>query len=244
MSTANTLSEWFAMPQGRYLMEREQVFFDRMVADIFGFNAVQIGLPHYELLRASRMPLRFKAGNEVGVQVMLEEVELPFETGSIDLLVLPHVLEFSAHPHHILREVERVLRPEGSVIISGFNPHSLWGMRRALGSKSGYPWNGRFISLTRMKDWLVLLGFEVEDGYFAGFAPPFKQAAWLSHCSILEPADDRWWAAFGGVYYFQAIKRVPGMRVIKPKWNKGLVKNLLPASAKLNRELTQKSQKQ
>jgi SAM-dependent methyltransferase len=244
MSTANSLSEWFAMPQGRYLMEREQAFFDGAVADIFGFNAVQLGLPKHELLRSSRMPLRFKAGKEFGAEVWLEEVELPFETGSLDLVVLPHVLEFSTHPHHILREVERVLRPEGSVIISGFNPRSMWGMRRVLGSKAGYPWNGRFISLTRMKDWMALLGFEVEGGSFTGFAPPFTQTAWLSRCSFLEPAGDRWWAVFGGVYFLHAIKRVPGMRLIKPKWNARLVKNLLPASPKLNRELTQKSQKQ
>ncbi len=244
MSTANTLSDWFSMPQGRYLMEREQDFFDCTVADIFGFNAVQLGLPRYELLRSSRMPLRFIAGKEAGVHVWLEEAELPFESGSLDLVLLPHVLEFSAHPHQILREVERVLRPEGSVIISGFNPRSLWGVRRVLGSKAGYPWNGHFISLTRMKDWLALLGFEVVGGNFAGYAPPFTQAAWLNHSRFQEPVGGRWWAVFGGVYFLQAIKRVPGMRLIKPKWNERLVKNLLPASAKLNREVSQKSQKQ
>jgi len=70
--------------------------------------------------------------------------ELPFECSSLDLVLLPHVLEFNAHPHQILREVERVLRPEGNVIISGFNPRSLWGARRILGSKTNFPWRGRF----------------------------------------------------------------------------------------------------
>ncbi len=75
-----------------------------------------------------------------------------------------------------LREVERVLRPEGSLIISGFNPFSLWGMHRALGRKQGYPWSGRFIALPRLKDWLALLGFEVVGGRFAAYAPPFHHA--------------------------------------------------------------------
>lgn len=244
MSTADSLSEWLELPQGRYLMAREQAYFDRTVADIFGFNAVQIGLPQHDFLRDSRMPLRFKAGKEFGVQVWMEEVELPFETGSLDLVVLPHVLEFSEHAHHILREVERVLRPEGSVIISGFNPRSLWGIRRALGSKTGYPWNGKFISLMRMKDWLSLLAFEVDSASFACFAPPFKQAAWLHRSSFLETEGDHWWSMFGGVYFLHAVKRVPGMRLIKPAWNKGLVKRLLPASARLNREASQRVREQ
>ena len=235
MSTARTLSDWFATPQGQYVMRREQAFFDSSVSDIFGFNAVQLGLPQHNLLRGSRIPLHIKAGKESGVQLWLEAEELPFETGSIDLVLLPHILEFNAHPHQILREVERVLRPEGSVIISGFNPLSLWGVRRALGQNKYYPWCGNFISLTRMKDWLALLGFEVVVGRFACYAPPFTGSSLLKRSHCIEPAGDRWWAVGGGVYFLQAIKRVPGMRLIKPNWNGRLVRKLLPVSAKLNK---------
>lgn len=238
MSTAKTLSEWFALPQGKYVMTREQGFFDSAVTDIFGFNAVQICLPQHNLLRGSRIPLHIKAGKEPGVHVWLEAEELPFETGSIDLVLLPHVLEFSAHPHQILREVERVLRPEGSVIISGFNPLSLWGIRRMLVKKKnmGFPWCGKFISYPRMKDWLALLGFEVEAGHFACYAPPFASSTLLKRSQLLETAGAHWWSVIGGVYFLQAKKRVPGMRLIKPNWNGRLVRKLLPVSAKLNKE--------
>ena len=235
MSTASTLSAWFATPQGQYVMRREQAFFDSSVADIFGFNAVQLGLPQHNLLRGSRIPLHIKAGKEAGVQLWLEAEELPFETGSIDLVLMPHILEFSAHPHQILREVERVLRPEGSVIISGFNPFSLWGLRRALGKKKEYPWCGNFISLLRMNDWLALLGFEIEAGRFTCYLPPFTSSALLKNPQHIEPADDHWWSVICGVYFLQAKKRVPGMRVIKPNWNGRLVRKLLPVSAKLNK---------
>ena len=216
-------------------MRREQACFDKSVTDIFGFNAAQLGLPQHNLLRGSRIPLHIKAGKEPGVQLWLEAEELPFETGSLDLVLLPHVLEFSAHPHQILREVERVLRPEGSVIISGFNPLSLWGVRRVLGNKKGYPWCGNFISMTRMKDWLALLGFEVAVGRFSCYAPPFTSSSLLKRSQCIEPAGDRWWAVGGGVYFIHAIKRVPGMRLIKPNWNDRLVRKLLPVSAKLNK---------
>jgi SAM-dependent methyltransferase len=236
MSTAKTLNDWFALPQGKYVMAREQAFYDCSVTDIFGFNAVQIGLPQHNLLRGSRIPLHVKAGKELGVQVWLEAEELPFETGSMDLVLLPHVLEFSAHPHQILREVERVLRPEGSVIISGFNPFSLWGIKRALRQKTDYPWCGNFISLLRMKDWLALLGFEVAGVRFACYVPPFAGSAFLKRSQLFEPAGDHWWSMVGGVYLLQAKKRVPGMRLIKPNWNGRLVRKLLPVSAKLNKE--------
>lgn len=239
MPTANSLAEWLTTPQGKYLLAREHDYFDRSVTDIFGFNALQLGLPQHEFLRASRMPLRFTAASEAGAQVLVEPEELPLESGSVDLALLPHVLEFHKNPHQILREIERVLRPEGNVIISGFNPRSLWGARRALGSKTGYPWCGDFITLSRLKDWLALLGFEIVGGRFACYAPPMISPKWLQRCHFMEPAGDRWWAVCGGVYYLQAVKRVPGMRLIKPQWNKGLVGKLIPAAPKLNKEVSQ-----
>ena len=240
-STAQSLSEWFATPQGGYVLEREQVFFDRTVSDIFGYNALQLGLPEHDFLRSSRMPLRFSGGNQQGNNVRLCCTELPFDTACLDLVLIPHVLEFAEHPHQILREVERVLMPEGSLVISGFNPRSLWGLRRALGSKEGYPWNGHFITLLRLKDWLALLGFEVAAGRFAAYAPPFQTAKWLERYAFMERAGDRWWAVGGGVYLLHAVKRVPGMRLIKPQWNERLVSKLLPATPKLNNRISQRN---
>lgn len=241
-STPQTLSEWFATPQGGYVLAREQEYFDRTVSDIFGFNALQLGAPEQDFLRASRMPLRFSAGNQAGNDVRLICTELPFDSDSLDLVLMPHVLEFSDNPHQILREVERVLMPEGSLLISGFNPFSLWGMRRALGCKHGYPWNGDFITLLRLKDWLALLGFEIAGGRFAAYAPPLHSSKWLERYAFMERAGDRWWAVGGGVYLLHAVKRVPGMRLIKPQWNEGLVRKLLPVAPKVNNRLTQKTE--
>ena len=238
-STAQSLSEWFVTPQGGYVLAREQAYFDRAVDDIFGYNALQLGLPEHDFLRNSRIPLCFN-GAEQQADVRLCGAELPFSCGSLDLLVMPHVLEFAEHPHLILREVERVLMPEGSLLISGFNPRSLWGIHRVLGRKQGYPWCGHFIALSRLKDWLALLGFEVVEGRFAAYAPPFRQKHWLERSCCMEAAGDRWWRASGGVYFLHAVKRVPGMRLIKPQWKKGLVSKLLPVAPKLNNKITQR----
>ncbi len=214
-----SLSEWFATTLGEHLLGAEQRYFDRELADVFGFNAIQLGLPDYDFLRANRMPFRFVAGPEgpVGLQSDLEA--LPIQTAAADLVVMPHCLEFSSNPHQILREVSRILMPEGHVVLSGFNPWSLWGMRRvAVRRKAGPPWAGQFINLPRLKDWMALLGFELAAGRMCCYAPPLTNEKWLRRFGFMESAGDRWWPFAGGIYFLHGIKRVQGMRIITPKW--------------------------
>jgi SAM-dependent methyltransferase len=216
---AAMLAEWFDTPQGRYVLGWEQGQFDSAVDDVFGYHAVQVGLPEVDFLRRSRIPLRLSAGEDERASVRSQAGSLPFATQSIDLVVLPHVLEFSVNPHQILREAERVLMPGGSIVIAGFNPLSLWGVRRALRRRSdGYPWSGRFIGLLRLRDWLKLLGFELNGGRFGCYAPPFTGGAWLDRSRFMEKAGQRWWPIAGGVYVVRAVKHVVGMRRVLPSW--------------------------
>jgi SAM-dependent methyltransferase len=212
-------ADWLDSPLGTYLVEQEQRYFDAAVADLFGYHAIQIGLPQVDLLRTSRMTLRTRAAPLAPADLRTEYTALPVASNVVDLVLLPHVLEFSLNPHQILREVERVLMPDGHLLIAGLNPWSLWGIRRTLtGSAGDFPWQGEFISLLRLKDWLTLLGFEVTAGRMACYAPPVTQPKWLRRWSFMESAGDRWWPFAGGVYFLQAVKRVHGMRVIMPRW--------------------------
>jgi SAM-dependent methyltransferase len=216
---AETLATWFETPLGQYVLERERDYYDRVVADIFGYNALQYGLPQIDLLRASRIPSRWCIGSAGAVALNADFRDLPIAANSIDLVVLPHVLEFTDDPHQILREVVRVLVPEGQVVISGFNPWSLLGLKRiAPSARAQVPWAGRFINLPRLKDWLSLLSFDVIGGRMHGYLPPFSQERWLRRFNFLDSAGDRWWPFAGGIYLLQAVKRVRGMRVITPSW--------------------------
>ncbi len=209
---------WYESDLGRYVLERELEWFDAVTSDLFGFHALQVGGCGIDFLRANRMPQRFCAGPDAG-GLRCQTEHLPIASQSLDLLVLPHVLEFSPHPHQVLREAERVLRPEGRLLIAGFNPLSLWGLRRVAGSKDAMgPWDGRFIHLARLKDWLALLGFELAGGRMACYAPPVNRLRCLASFGFLEAAGDRWWALGGGIYLLHAVKRVHGMRLIAPKW--------------------------
>jgi SAM-dependent methyltransferase len=189
MST--TLAEWFATPLGHYLFTREQAWFDRTIADIFGFHAIQVGLPQYPFLAQSRITARWTVDAAPPAQVLADPLWLPFPENLLDLVVLPHALEFSADPHQLLREIHRTMRPDGQLVIAGFNPFSLFGARRYFGRGETPPWDGSFIALYRLKDWLALLGFEVTGGGLDGYVPPFAQDKWLDRLGFCERAGDR-----------------------------------------------------
>ncbi len=208
---------------------------ERVVADLFGFHAVQLGFDDLEGLQTNRMPHRWLGLDQplsCRVDFVTDFRALPFTEQSLDLVLLPHTLEMHAHPHETLREVERVLVPEGRVVITGFNPLSLWGFKqqreafyRRLGAHTEFvPLAGEMIGMGRLKDWLRLLGFEIELGGFGLYKPAFNSQSWLDKFGWMELAGDRWWPILGSAYYVVAVKRVKGMRVLGAKW-----KTLSPA---------------
>ena len=257
------LPQWLRSPVGQVLLEWEQRHLDRAVADLFGFHALQLGLPQLDALQANRMPHRWLAVEsaadaevpDVDAQAATGEPAagtasdapprvhvvppptlrchfdaLPFAAGTLDLVVLPHALEFARDPHLALREVERVLVPEGRAIIVGFNPASLWGVRQRLGrwrrrlaprssSELFLPHAGEFVGYRRLRDWLRLLSFEVEAGRFGCYVPPARTSRWLARFAWMDRAGEQWWPVFGALYYIVAVKRVRGMRLV------GLIRN-------------------
>jgi len=242
------LGVWLQSAPGLYMLAWEQDVLDHAVTDAFGYHALQLGLPELDGLRANRMPHRWVASDSFLVPELLtmpapsdtlitttpadeplallcEYDALPFPDNSIDLVVMPHTLELARDPHRTLREVERVLRPEGRVVIAGFNPASLWGLRQRVGhmvrgaglgrsSPLYLPRAGEFIGYWRLRDWLRLLSFEVEGGRFGCYKPPLSSQRWLDRFDWMDRLGDRWWPVLGSVYAVTAVKRVRGMRLV------------------------------
>ncbi|MBM3351408.1 MAG: class I SAM-dependent methyltransferase [Betaproteobacteria bacterium] len=240
-------ARWLNSDLGQHLQKAEQSLFDLAVVDLFGFNAVQMGAVSMNLLRQSRIAHRFFSSElylfpqcadqfvDQSYDLCCKDDFLPFESASLDLLLLPHRLEFSDHPHQTLREAERVLVPEGHLLISGFNPFSSWGVTSRIKHlfcatdecAHFFPWNGRFISLARLKDWLSLLGFEVVTTEMCCHVPPFEQDAWYRRFSFMEKMGANWLPMMGGVYFIVAKKRVAGMTLLKPNWKSAPLKSSL-----------------
>lgn len=219
-------TDWFKSTAGRYLLEKEQWLFDNAVFGLFGFNALQMGGVHSNLLQNSRIPNQFLATHDANThlthQLCCQDDFLPFAEMSLDVLLLPHRLEFSERPHQTLREAARVLVHEGHLVISGFNPISTWGatarFKKLTSATPNYPWNGNFIGLARLKDWLTLLGFEVVSVQKTCCIPPFKQSVWQRRFAFMDKQGARCGTIFGGVYFIVAKKRMVGMMPIKPQW--------------------------
>lgn len=245
------LTDWLKTPPGAYLLGWERAQFNQAVSDIFGYHALQLGLPELDALQANRMPHRWLAlpsvsddpappfsrkfaadANASGdarlgrAGLVTDSGALPFPESSLDLVVLPHTLELSGDSHATLREVERVLVPEGRVVISGFNPTSLWGLRQRRGhfyQRWGYdnlflPRTGDFIGYWRLRDWLRLLNFEVESARFGCYRPALTSQKWLDRFDWIDSAGERWWPIFGAVYFLVAVKRVRGVHLLEPGW--------------------------
>ena len=242
------LTDWLKTPPGVYLLDWECRHFEQAVSDIFGYHALQLGLPELDVLQANRMPHKWLALSSIPtestqprypgngtpphsissrrVDLLADSAALPFPESSLDLVVLPHTLELGPDPHSALREVERVLVPEGRVVISGFNPVSLWGLRqrrdlffRRFGSNELFlPKTGEYIGYWRLRDWLRLLNFEVESARFGCYRPALSSQQWLDRFDWMDRAGERWWPIFGAAYFLVAVKRVRGMHLLEPSW--------------------------
>ena len=233
------LQVWLSSPLGQYLLAWERRQFDLAVADVFGFHALQLGLPEIDALAANRMPHRWLAcqAPQTRAHLATEFSALPFPANSLDLVVLPHALELSPDPHATLREVERVLVPEGRAIITGLNPLSLWGLRqrrvriyRRLGWAQSFLPQDELIGYLRLRDWVRLLGFEVEVGRFGCYRPTFQSGRWLERMDWMDHAGARWWPILGAAYFLVAVKRVRGVTLLSPNWKAARVSQRAPVS--------------
>ncbi len=160
------LNGWWEESLGRALLAAESELLGEALEDVFGWELLQIGAwgGSRELLACSRtrhQTIVAAPGLPCAANIIGRPSQLPIVSDSIDAVLLPHTLEFAADPYAIVREVDRVLIGEGNLLVLGFRPWSLWGMR-ARASRAGFPPSlRRVLPERRVRDWLVLLGYEI-----------------------------------------------------------------------------------
>ncbi len=220
------LQAWFANGHGSVLLDEEREKLGQRIYSLFGYHIMQIGnIGTHHFLDGSKISHKFIAslipGEASGDMpgFCCDSNELPIASDTVDVVVLPHVLEFEANPHQVLRESERVLIGEGHVVILGFNPWSLWGLwRLLLAWREKSPWHGHYIGLTRIKDWLKLLDFEITGVERFYFRPPVRNLKLLNRLEFMEQLGRYCWPWFGGIYLLVAKKRVVPLTPIKLQW--------------------------
>ena len=164
---------WSELPMGDCLAMEIQHKLDEWCPFMFGYHLIKLGTLSSQLSCAAST-IRHQcaiASEGAALGIIADVSELPIRSGSVDACLLAHTLDFSKDPHQILREIERVLTPDGWIIISGFNPHSLVGLGRWIPSlRQRQPWHARMFAPARIRDWLELLGFEMVQCELFGFS--------------------------------------------------------------------------
>ena len=218
------LSQWFCQPPGSLLAQLEAELLARVLPDLFGYHIVQLGRYHgADLLTSSRIThqlvVDFAPRSNTPADLLSCEDALPIAANSIDVLVLPHVLEYATDARRVLREAERVLIGEGHIVMLVFNRWSWFGLTSLLRGWLGHaPWHGRFIGANRVKDWLQLLGFDIVKLARAGYRPPLRHVGLNRRLAFLEKLGAYCWPVFGNAYMVVAKKRVEGITPLKTSW--------------------------
>jgi SAM-dependent methyltransferase len=217
------LEFWFQSALGRNLLANQRIVIDKKIHRLFGFHQAEIGVSH-------RVPVGNPSslGHKFYVlptwepdlpknSIISSSGEIALDHDIVDLVILHHTLDFSPDPHQTLREAARILKSSGNLLIIGFNPFSLWGLKRLLSTRKKAPWNMRFITGSRVEDWLNLLDFSVSGVETHFYGLPFnqpglmKRSIWLNN--VLNEKVPL------GAYYTILAQKQSGARIkALPKW--------------------------
>lgn len=194
------LRAWYSTGLGRDLHDSVAARVKAMLGNQYGLNCLQIGGTRRgaDLLIGPALFHRIHLRGDRSDSLRADPMYLPLATGSIDLVLLCHVLEFCSDPHQLLREIDRVLKLDGRVLTVGFNPWSLFGMRSLFGHRRP-PWSGHFYSPQRVEDWFALLGLRTQRRETLWLRPPVRHDGLRRRLAACERME-RFAPGIGGAY--------------------------------------------
>lgn len=142
-------------------------------------------------------------GSERTLTTLSDEARLPFMDAIFDRILIVHGLEEASEPHTLLREVWRVMAPEGRLVIIAANRWSLW-------AQSGdTPFgHGRPFSRTQLATLLADSMFEPVVSARALYAPPSPWTPFVRAADAFERVGEVIWPAQGGLVLMEAVKRL------------------------------------
>ncbi|MBM5810992.1 MAG: class I SAM-dependent methyltransferase [Gammaproteobacteria bacterium] len=215
------VNEWLATPLGRMLLAQERAIVAAALERAFGIYCVQLGdwggAGEFLAAARTRRQALLASAPAPGAALVCELTSLPLQTDSVDVLLLPHTLEFVDDPHELLREAGRVLNGEGELIALAFEPLGGWSLRDAL-TRGGFPPGlRRLVSARRLTDWLRLVGFEVGRAERYQYAPPLAGLQAGRAGALFERLGRKAWPRLSGAYLLRARKRVYTMTPVRTR---------------------------
>ncbi len=223
---------WYRSPLGQFVYRQERELTENLLKPLHGHRLLQLGVSREQPLHSSsHFPQKMYASQSTdgGIDLCTELARLPFASESVDLLVLHHTIEFSSNPHQLLHEANRILAHRGHLIILGFNPWSLFGLgTRACGLMKHPLWeNAQYVSNRRLRDWLRLLGLDVESSRYCIGLPPLGRGTLHNILYTCDEFLTRKNLPVGGVHIIHAQKQVAGMTADKAQWNRRVGSRLI-----------------
>lgn len=216
------MTEWLHTPLGQTLVQSELALLENLINRRFGYHLLQLGCADMALYDDSPIGHKFclrPSAEGVHCGLVAQPEAIPLASDSIDMVLLHHALDYSMHPHQLLREAARVLIAGGNMLIIGFNPYSTWGIRQKISSKTGKrPWKADLLSSGRLCDWLKLLEFKVEQIHYGLYSLPINNAAIIRYSSFMGKLAQRLNWPTGGIYVISAKKQVLPLTPIREPW--------------------------
>lgn len=225
---AQQWDHWLAQFLGSSVLQAEQKILPRLLADFYGKNALLVGVPRQStLLHTSVTALQLLLTPIANKQHPIRWIEgdfheLPIASGSIDLVLLPHTLEYADNPRQLLAEACRIVKPEGHIVILGFNPVSLWGLRKSFAKNKHNPWSNNFFLASTIKQWLELADFKLVKHDTFLFRPPLQNHNHYRKLKFLEWLGQKCYKPWGGAYVLIAQAKVIPLIPIKMRWQQKL----------------------
>lgn len=228
--------DWYSTQVGNAVLETERLAIENLPVKLFGHYLLQLDGPNdFDFSSLSGVQKKIYLHNEFSYlpakycdySVCGDFTDLPFLQGSIDIAFVFHALEFTKQPYQVLHELSNILVPEGYLLIFGFNPYSLFGIKHFFSGDSHSLWQGKYINMNSLLHWLTELGFVIAHQQTMFFRPPFKTKKMLGKFLFLEGLGSMFCPSLGGITMILAQKKEIGLTPLK----QGLLQRILPVVA-------------
>lgn len=196
-----TLQDWFlTAPLGKYILHKERDFYTNNVKNIFGKYSLQIGMDKTNLLLGNKIVNHYNIPRDINALAQF----LPIASDSIDLIILSHYLEEHNDYEQIINECNRILAPNGKLIISCLNRYSLINLYKTRAKLDKY----YFRSVSEIEKVLRNNSLNICGGKFFSYMPPIKSNIRLRKFEIFNKIGDRWFPTFANSFTIIAKKTV------------------------------------